>query len=177
MLALQTRGEGLDAGDILSFFGGIVGTGQAVAGAVWIEDRKRKAEIVEGSRPVLDALLALERKSRPFFYHPGERHGPAQEIDAGMHLLDRLLPLAQPRSARLIALFDRLKYGAAFLSSEHFLRMDAETPLALGPDRQRVEAFLELFDAPLKLLIIEYSRLIDPKSVRAVSHLGEMPEP
>jgi len=176
IVALHIRGGGLDAGDILGFFGGIVGTALAVGGALWIEERKRRAAIAEGAGPVLDALLALERKSRDFFGYPGERRKYAVLIDEPMAVLNRLLPLAPPRTARLIVLFDRLNEGAAFLTSEVYLELDEEGPMASVPERHKIEDGLELFDGPLKLLIVEYSRLINPKSVRAVAHLGEMPE-
>lgn len=177
IIAIHMRGAGVDAGDILTFFGGIVGTGLAVAGAVWIEDRKRNSEMVEGAKPILDALLVLERQSRPFFWHPGERRKHYEEIDQRMATLDRLLSIAPPRSGRLITLFDRLKFGASFLTCEHYLEMDEEAELQRAERRHYVEGLLELFDTPLKLLIVEYSRLVNPKSSRAVPELGELPEP
>jgi hypothetical protein len=176
VVAIQTGIGGLDGGDILGFFGAIIGTALAVAGAVWIEERKRNAEMVETAQPVLDALLALERKSRNFFGYPGRRRQYVLGITEPAALLNRLLLLSPPRSARLIGLFDRLREGAAFLTSELYLMMDEQAPLVPGPQRSRVEELLEGFDTPLKLLIVEYSRLADPKSGRAVKHLGKMPE-
>jgi hypothetical protein len=46
----------VEAGDILSYFGALVGTGFAVMGAVAIEDRKRALEAKEKRKPVLDAI-------------------------------------------------------------------------------------------------------------------------
>lgn len=176
-IAFQMRGAGIDAGDILTFFGGIVGTAMAVGGAVWIEERKRQTETAEGAMAILDALLVLEHRSRPFFFNPGKRREHYEEIDERMDRLDRLLRLSPPRSSRLITLIDRLKYGASLLASEFYLQLDEEAELAPGAERLRVERMLELFDTPLKLLIIEYSRLVDRKLPRAVAELGEMPEP
>lgn len=175
IVGLQAGLGGLAAGDILSFFGAIIGTALAVAGAVWIEERKRKAEKVEGAAPILDALLVLERKSRAFFYHPGRRREYVREIRAASDLLSRLLPLSPPRMARLVGLFDQLNEGTATLTSELYLTMDEQAPQEIHPNRQRVEDLLEAFDMPLKLLIIEYSRVVDPKSSRAVAHL-KIPE-
>lgn len=176
VVALHRGLGGVEAGDVLSFFGAIVGTGLAVAGAVWVEERKRKTQIADGSRPILDALMALERRSRDFFDEPGQRRGHRDLITIPLERLKRLLALSPPRSAQLIGLFDRLDDGAAILTGEMYSLMDEQAPMASSPERHRVEALLESFDGPLKLLIVEYSRLINPKAVRSVAHLGSMPE-
>jgi hypothetical protein len=176
VIALHNDMGGIDAGDALQFLGALSGTGLAVAGAVWIEERKRKAQIADVARPVLEALVALERKSRPFFGLAADREEHAEGIDQPMIVLGRMLALSPPRTARVIGLFDKLKFGAAFLTSDTFLELNANAPFDAGPERQCVEEMLEMFDGPLKLLIVEYSRQVDPKSSRAVAHLGEMPD-
>lgn len=176
VLLIHTGVARIDAGDLVGFLGAVMGTGLAIAGAVWIEDRKRKTEIAEAARPVLEALLALERKSRDFFFNPGNRRRYVEDIRTAAALLSRLLSLLPPRNARFLALFDLLQQGVASLTSELYLTLDEQVPLSPGPQRHRVEELLEGFDEPLKLLIVDYSRLLDPKSTRAVAHLGKMPE-
>ncbi|HEX4693627.1 hypothetical protein [Sphingomonas sp.] len=175
VVGFQARG-GLSAGDVLQFFGGILGTGLAIAGALWVEGRKRRADIADRAKPVLDALLRLEDRSRPFFHDVTRREHHAEAIRTGMKLLDRTLMLAPPNTAQLIGLFDRLKEGAEMLTGELYLLMNEQAPMKSAPERHRVEELLEAFDAPLKLLIVEYSRLIDRKGTRSVPHLGRMPE-
>jgi hypothetical protein len=176
ILAIRPTGTGVDAGDLVGFLGAVVGTSLAIAGAVWIEDRKRRLELIEAAAPVLEALLILERKSRSFFGHPGERRDHVEEIKNAQDWLARLLPLSPPRNGRLIGLFDLLREGAALLTGELYLMMDEQAEGDQGK-RRRVEALLENFDSPLKVLIVEYSRIVDPRSPRAVMHLGKMPDP
>lgn len=172
---LLGRVSDVRAGDVLQFSGAILGTGLAVAGALWLEERKRKAQIADTAQPVLDALLGLERKSRPFFYSSKKREELAQPMRDAMLFLKRTISLSPPRTAQLIGLFDRIEEGAALLTSELFLMMNDQAPHSFCTERHRVEQMLESFDTPLKLLIVEYSRLVDPKAVRSVAHL-QMPE-
>jgi hypothetical protein len=130
-------------------------------------------EAIEAAAPVLEALLSLERKSRPFFGQPGRRREHVEAIEMAHDLLIRLLPLSPPRNARLIALFDHLREGAKLLTGELYLTIDEQAE-GDSAKRVRVESLLENFDTPLKLLIVEYSRIVDPKGARAVMHLGTM---
>lgn len=177
ILAIHIEWGGVQAGDILSFLGGIMGTGLAVAGALWIEARKRKASIVDGARPILDALVVLESKTREFFRKAGKRREEAPIMLEQMDRLNRILSVSPPRTGRQIGLFDRLQVAVAYLTSEHYLALDNTVECRMCPERTRVEDMLETFDDPLKYLIVEFSRIVDPKSSRAVKHLGEMPEP
>ena len=173
VLAIHSGVGEIDAGDLVGFLGAVVGTSLAIAGAVWIEDRKRRLEAIEAAAPVLEALLSLERKSRPFFGQPGRRREHVEAIEMAHDLLIRLLPLSPPRNARLIALFDHLREGAKLLTGELYLTIDEQAE-GDSAKRVRVESLLENFDTPLKLLIVEYSRIVDPKGARAVMHLGTM---
>lgn len=176
VVGFQARGGGLSAGDVLQFFGGILGTALAIVGALWIEGRKRHADIADRAKPVLDALLRLENRSRPFFQNVTQRRHNAEAIRIGVTLLDRTLMLAPPNTAQLMGWFDQLKAGAEVLIGEMYLSMNDQAPIKMAPDRQRVEDLLEAFDGPLKLLIVEYSRLVDHKGIRSVPHLGKLPE-
>lgn len=170
VVAFHNR-TGLDAGDVMGFLGALCGTGLAVAGAVWIEDRKRKADAAEKAEPVLHALLTLETASRPFFGDPERRRETAEHIDLALHRLDLLLEHYPPQRVNLIALFGELRLGADILTGEHFLEENEKAPMVACPERSNVERKLEYFDRPLKKLIIAYSRIVDPKSDRAVPHL------
>lgn len=167
---------GISAGDALQFLGGVTGTALAISGAVWIEERKRKQEKADAAAPVLDALIRLEHKSRAFFDLIEQRRENAEVIDRQMILLEDVLALSPPRSAKLIDLIYRLRLGATFLTCDAFLDMKEKAPGTATPERQRVEQKLEYFDGPLKHLIVEYSRLVDPKAPRSVAHLGKMPD-
>jgi len=176
IIAIHEHFGGISAGDVLQFLGAVMGTGLAVGGAVWIEERKRKLGMADAAMPVLDALIVLEHKSRPFFEAPEERERNAEGIERQMVVLEAVLALSPPRSARMIGLFYKLRLAAAYLTSDAYLKMNVEAPFKAGPERHRVEEKLEYFDGPLKLLIVEYSRLIDPKAPRSVAHLGAMPD-
>jgi hypothetical protein len=73
-----------------------------------------------------------------------------------------------------MALIYDLRLGAAYLTCEPFLEMNEKVPAVASPERQRVEQKLEYFDGPLKRLIIEYSRLVDPKALRSMAQLGKI---
>ncbi len=171
IIVIHQRMGGISAGDVLQFLGGVTGTALAIGGAVWIEERKRKQERADAATPVLEALIGLERKSRPFFDLIDQRRENAEVIDRQMILLEDILKLSPPRSARLIGLFYDLKLGATFLTCDAFLEMNDKAPRFAAPERHRVEKKLEYFDTPLKLLIVAYSRLVDPKAPRSVAHL------
>jgi len=174
IIALHQHMGGISAGDVLQFLGSMAGTGLAIGGAVWIEERKRKQEKADAAAPVLEALLRLEDKSRPFFDLIDQRRENADVIDRQIILLDNVLSLSPPRSARLMALIYDLRLGATYLTCEPFLEMNEKAPAVASPERQRVEQKLEYFDGPLKRLIIEYSRLVDPKALRSMAHLGKI---
>jgi hypothetical protein len=174
IIVLHRGTAGVDAGDLVEFVGAVLGTGLAVAGAAWIENRRRRHEAVESAEPVLDGLLRLERKSRPFFDQPGRRREHVDGIVVPYEILRRLLPLSPPRNARLIELFDQLGEGVTLLKSELYLSMDEQAAVERNGKRSRVEVLLDNFDVPLKILIVEYSRTIDSRSLRAVRHLGKM---
>jgi len=170
VVAFHNR-AGLGAGDVMGFLGALCGTGLAVAGAVWIEDRKRKAAAAEKAEPVLHALLTLESASRPFFDEPERRRETAEDIDLALHRLDLLLNHYPPQRVNLIALFSQLRIAAALLTGDDYLKDNDKAPMVPCPERSRVEDKLEYLDRPLKKLIILYSRLVDPKSERAVPHI------
>ncbi|KTT73540.1 hypothetical protein, partial [Sphingomonas sanguinis] len=109
IIAVHQPFGGISAGDVLQFLGAVIGTGLAIGGALWIEERKRKLEKADAAQPVLDALIVLERKSRPFFGLPNEREEHAESIERKMIVLEAILSLSPPRSARLIDLFYKLK--------------------------------------------------------------------
>lgn len=177
VVTVHTGVGGIDAGDVLQFTGGVMGSGLAVAGALWVERRRRALDAVEGARPVLDALLRLEDKSRDFFGEPDAREEHAVAVRLAMSALRKVQVLSPPRTARLIAHFNRLNVAADFLTGEVYLEMNRRAPMRADPERSRVERMLEAFDGPLKLLIVEYARMVDPDSTRAVRHMGEMPDP
>lgn len=176
IIVIHRGAAGIEAGDLVEFVGAVLGTGLAIAGAAWIENRRRRVEAIGSAEPVLDALLRLQGKSRPFFSQPGRRREYVDGIAVPHQILRRLLPLSPPRNARLIELFDLLEEGAELLTGELYLTMDEQAETERSGKRSRVEALLENFDTPLKVLIVEYSRIIDPKSPRAVRHLGRLPD-
>jgi hypothetical protein len=175
VIAVHGKFGEISAGDLLQFFGALAGTLLAIGGAVWIEERKRMQESADLARPVLDVLLTLERKTRPFFGEIDNRMAHAEEFDRQMIVLDQVIALAPPRTARLISLFQRLRFGAAYLTSNTFL--DKSASAEIPAERHKAEDQLEIFDDPLKMLIVEYARMVDPNGPRSVPHLGAMPEP
>lgn len=56
--------EKLDAGDILSFEGAVLGAAGAVLGAIYVEDRKRRQQAEEELAPIRDALNSLHEALR-----------------------------------------------------------------------------------------------------------------
>ena len=163
------------AGDALAFGGAIIAALLAVAGAVRLEDRKRRIGIADEAAPMLETLMLVERRTRPFFSQPGQRAKFVEPFRDAMSVLSRVLAQSPPLSGRLLMLFDRLRQAADMLTGELYVTFDG----LAGDDRDmrhRAEGLLEGFDQPLKLLVIHYSRMVDEGSPRAVRHLGQLPE-
>ena len=115
VFSLWAADHSADAGDLVSFLGGVCGTGLAVAGTLWLDRRRRNASQREDRTAVLELLTDFEAEiSRQTSYELSEEVAGvavsrisllADEVDGALTFLERV-----PSKTSRLAILRRLHW-------------------------------------------------------------------
>lgn len=103
----------VEAGDILSFEGALVGAAGAVWGALYVEGRKRRLAAIEEQQPILDALAAMDDQLRRFKTCERLDRDIYHMILHASRTLDRIYEFFPPKTPRIIFAKDQYRQAEA----------------------------------------------------------------
>ncbi len=140
----------VEAGDILSFEGALVGAAGAVWGALYVEGRKRRLAAIEEQQPILDALAAVDDQLRRFKTCERMDRDIYDMILHASRTLERIYGFFPPKTPRIIFARDQYRHAESMFFDAV---INNETTMLLYPDNPVPESVKITLDALLFQLV------------------------
>lgn len=105
----------LEAGDILSFEGAVLGAAGAVLGAIYVEDRKRRIAATEELQPIKESLQVLIEALERAVSATTLREIRASDLEHASQVVDKIFGHYPPKSVPVLLQYEKFRFRLALV--------------------------------------------------------------